>query len=281
MRLAEIGRNFPVPVFISIDGGITEEIHGAIADSVEKFRIENPSREISVNFNPRNLGLASHITSTVSRVLQEFEFCIVLEDDVSISNNFISTLMNFRRFLNENVLTVGGFSGHPLGLRIFMRNQMRTTNYFSAWGWMISRKGWKQYEFRLPQSNYMERLNSSRSWQNYSKSQKRIWLRRFSKVAVAKPGTWDFQMQFTTISRDAVHLLPLFRICDNIGFQDPRSTNNKNKRPRWMGSPTGKQKDLIYSFKIGNKLDGFLDSLTFAGDIPILRIIHDFLARKN
>lgn len=281
MRLSEIARNADVPIFLSIDGGISRENRVRFERVVEKFRIDNNSRDLKVNFNEQNLGLAIHITESISRVLMNFEYCIVLEDDVSISDNFVSSLLNFRNHLNEKVLTVGGFSGHPTIFARVLKNKMRTTPYFSAWGWMTSRKGWSEYNLNLSVLNFRDYLIRARSWQKLSVGQQRIWLRRFQKVAIPKPTTWDFQMQFASFCLDAIHLVPTFRICDNIGFQDSRSMNNKNRRPRWMGTENGKRNSLISSFRNGRRLDFLLDSLTFAGDIPLFRVLHELIKRKK
>ena len=56
--------------------------------------------------------------------------------------------------------------------------------------------------------------------------------------------TWDFQMQFTSFVNNLYHLLPKYRLCDNVGFDDLRATNTKNRRPNWYrGTKTDKTPD--------------------------------------
>jgi hypothetical protein len=81
-------------------------------------------------------------------------------------------------------------------------------------------------------------------------------------------------MQFLSFKMDYEHVLPIFRISDNEGFSDARSTNTKATRPRWMGSGTSVSNSPVrrLSLKPTSWLMEKMDSLTIAGDSRVKEI---------
>ena len=281
-RLREISKNQIIPLIISIDGGAPPACNSSIIEIIEEFKIKNPGFKTKQLFREQNMGLAKHITTAISEVFANFEYCIVVEDDISIGENFVKNMINGQELFEKNdALTLGGFS--PISGKYHPwrgENQYRETVYFSAWGWMTSATKWKFYKIEIyPYSIYTE-LSNSEAWDSLSSHKQRIWLRRFLKVSTQNPSTWDFQMQYITFSKSFTHLLPVYKFCDNVGFNDPSSTHTTGHRPRWMGLEgridcrsitTGnvlKRRNFL-----GRMLE-FLDSIFIAGDSEIVKIHH-------
>ena len=84
-RLKEIKSNIPIPVYISVDGSdkLTED---EITKAVQNFISENRNMDITFKLQERNLGLAHHITTTISALLDKYPRLIVVEDDVDYAD---------------------------------------------------------------------------------------------------------------------------------------------------------------------------------------------------
>lgn len=217
-------------VYLSIDGLSKGDI-----DFHRNTRIANLESSVlpftlSVIQRPSNLGCSNHIITAVSEVLSLHERVIVIEDDVSISPIFISSMTEALHALSkfEDVGTIGGFSNFHKRLHfpfIFRKNYWRKTKYFSAWGWGTTAEFWEKFERISDIENVEEYLSESSIWTNFSKRKQQIWLNRF------KRGVWDFNLQLVLFKHEKLNLLPALRIIDNEGFSDDRSTHTKHKRP--------------------------------------------------
>jgi hypothetical protein len=286
-RLSELSRNQQVPIVISIDGSdfSTER---AVTDFLNEFVAQNPDMKITYKIQDMNLGLARHVFKAITEVLNDFEQIIVIEDDIILSENFISNMLGGFEIMNrsEDIGLIGGFSMFPLKTMFFLDPKWRKSIYFPAWGWGINREVWKDFQLELP-PNFEEILSHSRLWQSQSLFRKKMWCYRFQKVANANPYTWDYQMLYLLFRRNLHTLLTTSRISDNEGFESVFATNTKNKRPRWMG------REMVFNGTVKKQVSKLSrlyqvgDAYTIGGDTRIVKAISQisqafkFSIRKN
>jgi len=252
-------------VFVSIDCDQQGNINSEIKDlSVGQYSI------FTWVFQENNLGVGGHIPFMVTRLLSEFDNCIVIEDDVQISNKVLISGMNFLSTkLPKDCLTIGFFGTLPYNLLtrlLFGRNKWRKTEYFSAWGWGTQSEVWKKYSPLLDETKFDEELQRSSIWQKKDQESKVRW--KF---------TWDFQMAYATYKNECFHLLPTYKSAENLGFNDNRSTNTQTKRPRWIfgkaqGAEIGTGIDLD---SFGQRILESLDKVTWAGDSNLFPSINN------
>jgi len=268
-RIKELADNSPSKVFISLDGHTDRRIQLEVLKTVESAVEENLySTEVEIISRDKNFGLSSHIVTAISELLCQTNDVVVIEDDIQIGANFLRNLRWAANniFYNQSVATIGGFS--PISGNVgSTRNAWRATRYFSAWGWSIRADVWQHYRREISAKNGLVALENSERWNGLSKYQKNVWLERFAKVEVNPDVTWDYQMQFMSFKHDFSHILPVKRICENEGFNDLRSTNTRNLRPRWMGDSVI-HRDRIYKqcMDVTARTLEKLDSLTISGD---------------
>lgn len=254
-------------VFVSIDRDQQGNINSEIKDlSVGKYS------SFAWVFQENKLGVGGHILFMVTRLLSEFDNCIVIEDDVKISKKVLISGMNLLSTkLPKDCLTIGFFGAMPYNLLtriLFGRNKWRKTEYFSAWGWGTQSEVWKKYSPFLDETKFDEELQRSSLWQKKGQESKVRWTRRFKVVADSPKFTWDFQMAYATYKEGCFHLLPTYRSVENLGLNDIRSTNTKTQRPRWIfgqaqGAEIGTGIDLD-SFR--QRILESLGKVTWAGD---------------
>jgi len=273
-RLNEI-RVLPIKkLYISIDS-INNEINPEIKKLVNEFLGSEPNFQVSVNFESQNQGLTRHITSAISRVLELDEAVIVVEDDISLSIHSYNAF-NAGHLMSKNMGVTGVVSGFsPLVQPVwFQKNIWRRTPYFSVWGWVATQQNWINYIFDISKIDISKELAKSRSWRKLSSFQKSVWLSRFNRAQSDPLLTWDIQMQYFSFQQDYVNFVPLFRLVENLGFNDSRAVHTKFKKPRWFR--TSDPRNAITPVnKLINSVDNVgyvIDSMTLAGDSRLLHI---------
>lgn len=273
-RLNEI-KLLPVEkLYISIDS-MDHGVNPEIMEIVNEFVDSEPNIQIATNFESQNLGLTRHITSAISRVLQSNEAVLVIEDDISFSTQSYKAF-NEGYFMSKNMEMTGIVSGFsPLVQPTWCRkNIWRKTAYFFVWGWVATQQNWIHYNFDISGVDISIELKKSRSWNRLSHFQKSVWLSRFRRAQSDPLLTWDVQMQYLSFQQDYVNFTPLFRVVENLGFNDSRAAHTKSKKPRWFIISDPKN-SIAPETKMKRSIDRFaniIDSITLAGDSKMLHL---------
>jgi hypothetical protein len=263
-RLMEAER-YKIPrVIVSIDGP-----NGSQNLEFQKLcssfgSTESLGTQVSFIFRERSLGMARHVTTAISEVLESYPGVVVLEDDIEMSKHFFSGISSALQKFGNKYFGVSGFS--PLSIGSKLPNCWRESKYISIWGWGVTSDAWKKYQFELKDSD-LQALEKSHTWNKLSQAEREIWLRRFRKVIENPSFTWDSQIQFACFRYDLKNLSSVFRTSENLGFQDARSTNTKTIRPRILGKHSlnqGRVRNLRIPRMVSARMEVF-DQISIAG----------------
>jgi hypothetical protein len=263
-RLVELTKSdvLPKKVIISLDG-IPE------GSPFEEFNFDLVLLpfEVSIIRRKENLGCSNHIILAVSEVLLEYQTCIVIEDDVIIGKSFIGAISKGLSIMenHENIGIVGAFS--PFHNRFFLsrKNSWRLSPYFSAWGWGTTSNFWQKFKTISNVASCQSELENSDYWRMLSKRKRAIWLKRFDRKV------WDYNVQYILFLHSLSVLLPTYRLIDNEGFADSRSTHTKHVRP-WSLFGEGLSDQEPVKYRVPRKFSSlkyywsFIDSNLWAAD---------------
>lgn len=237
-RLSELMEIAPEELLVSIDWISTDQSEH-FREILDSYSSAWPKKcKFEYQIHTSNQGLAFHITETVTKALQSSHSVIVLEDDISVSPDFIKNateILSHEKF-TETYASVGGFSVIKLPKILNKINFFRSSIYFQCWGWGTRSEIWDMYKLDLSRVDIESSLRNSIIWNQLSKRQKETWLGRFKKNQQSSIHTWDIQFQFLSFIMDRKHLLPVGRITDNLGFDDSRGSHIVSQRPWWLGS---------------------------------------------
>jgi hypothetical protein len=265
-RLEELKSNQPIPIKVSIDGS-DPKTEAEISQVVNLFAEMNPEMDITLNIHKRNLGLAHHISSSISTLFDEYSGLIIVEDDIVMSSKFVEIMLSGLRMSlkDKEIGAIAGFSAFSGVDRFSHKNLFRKSEYFPGWGWAIYQDKWKKFELTLP-PDFDSRLTESQAWNRLSAYRKSLWRSRFSKVLGTNPPTWDYQMQYMIFQNDFKVLNTTQRVTDNVGFSSTRSTNTVGNRPRWMKNVGVSSSPFKESISKISKFYSWVDCYTIGGD---------------
>ena len=277
-RIKEISKLEIKKVYISIDGGKESHKSEMINLILLIPGLFLKDTDVKIIHHENNLGLTKHITSAISKVLEENESVIVVEDDIAINSIFYKNITNGLNILKKMGARglVSGFPPINYSGNNYLKNKWRKSIYFSCWGWGCNRDTWARYESNLSNIDLDKVLKNSHAWNSLSPWQKSLWKSRFRRVQQNEGYTWDLQMQFASFVNEFTNLAPLYRFTDNEGFNDERATHTKEPKPKWMKNKS-KNEQYINDFAgiITSKLFGRIDSLTIAGDSKLLSVYNN------
>lgn len=263
-------------IFVAIDGGLSDK-----EIKVQMDRLcQHYSKQPRLNFirQTSNLGLSKHMVESVNTVLNSYHAIVVIEDDIKVAPNFYSNMVKILTNWNPIYFAVGGFSS--LWGSNFFPNRWRESTYVSIWGWGITRENWKKYSITIDKNSFHESLQQSKIWRELSNREKKIWIYRFTKVANNPSFTWDTQIQYASFINNMKNVQSLWRISENVGFNNEVSTNTKGKRPIVYGSESTSSSDIPINNLIQGRLARLIEVLDRFVIVGIYKIpVRKFLRR--
>lgn len=280
-RLNELIEIKPSNLLVSIDWFSVELIEEFTSMLEAYSNIWPANCKFNYKLHDSNQGLARHLTETITRAFNEVSAVIVIEDDVSVSGDFVhnaTEILLDNSFIQE-FSSIGGYSIVRIPKFLEKFNFFRNSIYFQCWGWGTRSDVWDLYRLDLQGIDIETNLSTSDSWNNLSRVQRQTWLGRFEKIQHKPIHTWDIQFQYLTFLMDKKQILPAGRLTENLGFGDKRGVHNKNLRPWWLGRSIHNNMPVKKHLK-NDWIDAFfqrIESISLIGDsqkiIPLIKAL--------
>jgi GR25 family glycosyltransferase involved in LPS biosynthesis len=244
-------------LIIYSDGPRNIEDEHNVEEVREYIRRIDGFKTLNIIESERNKGLAKSIIFGVSEVIKKYGKCIVLEDDMVFSNNFLS-YMNDALSVYENkcdIYSVTGYSPNLLN-KCSYENDVFLSKRPSSWGWGTWKNRWEEVDWDLKEYNEFKKSKSRRIG--------------FAKLGDDVNQSLHFQMKgyidswaiiwaFHHYINNAYCLYPVLSKLKNIGT-DGSGTHFKSVRNNLRNvivdsgkSNTKFNKDLMYNEEIENE----------------------------
>lgn len=230
-------------LFIFVDGarankkGETEKVR-AVQEYVKTII---GFKGIQYFFSEENKGLGPSIIVGVGEIVKKFGKVIVLEDDLTLSSNFLSFMnQGLNRYLNEEkIFSICGYSN-----KISVPKNYIADSYFcyrsSSWGWATWADRWGSVDWELS------------DWQKYSgmKSAFNKWggsdcFGMLDGWRKGKNKSWAIRFCFSQFLQNKITLFPVISKVKNNGF-DGNGTNCKNYSRFKCDFDITDKKDFVY-----------------------------------
>ena len=215
--------------------------HSLLVQRLQELESLHP--QLKVQVRNQNLGTEGNLTEALDSAFEEFDYCVVLEDDCIPSKSFFDFMDFAKDFSCSNAETIGLATGsnhyfYPL-------NSSPHLAYLSGlshvWGWSMTAKNWESLrEFILnpplePQLLALhERAKSRLVYLPYKRHWEGILSLEWSKMS------WDYKLQFWLWYNDKFCIVPGRNLVENVGFDavatnsEPIPDHYQNRSGRWF-----------------------------------------------
>jgi hypothetical protein len=256
-------------IHVSIDGprvGNAQDLANLeqIIHTINRFQ-QVLGQRFTFTIQPTNLGCDLHIYRAISEAIKNYEAIICLEDDIEIASLTLSSMIEKYDFCKPNLISgMSAFQSKGKIAKGLLKNKWRRGKYFSAWGYLVSKEFWKDFQVTTDLRVIESKLENSSYWKAMPEHKRTTWLGRFQR------GNIDYQIQLEVFSKNIEIYQPIFRIIENTGLGDPRATHTYHKRPKSMfgrgpSSIFPKGNSNLQSTVLSQILT-LIDSNTWAGD---------------
>ena len=261
---AEIRKARPSRLFIVADGprsGEEAEKCRTVRDIVSRI---DWTCEVTRNYSDINLGCKRRVSSGISRVFEQVEEAIILEDDCLPCPDFFvycsEMLARFRA--NNSIMHIGG-SNFQNG-----RKRGNASYYFSrymhVWGWATWRRAWQHYDVNIaswPQRKKHGLLEKA----GLDRVECAFWANFFDRMHAGEIDTWDYQWVYACWLHQGLAVVPNVNLVTNIGW-GPDATHTKTLVES-LALPTGELNEIRHPARIRRnvKADSFSFNEVFDG----------------
>jgi hypothetical protein len=178
-------------------------------------------KSIKVYLNDNNKGLANSIIDGISIVLKSYDSVIVLEDDLIISENFLSFMNSSLNYYknNINVFSISGYT--------FCKNNSDVPFFLNrpwSWGWATWKNRWEICDWDF---NSLSSVNNISLLDKSGSDLKSMFL----KAKQGKISSWYVRFAFNQLVNNGLTLYPGVSKVSNEGFDNLAThTISKSKK---------------------------------------------------
>lgn len=238
-------------VFVFIDGPRHEgerqavEKVKAVAQSVRAEGVEIVARE-------SNLGLKRSVISGISRVFEQYEQAIILEDDICVSPEFIAFHLQCLDLYRDrpDIWSVSGFVIPEVGekSRQLSGESAVLAQRASSWGWSTWKSRWSQAQW--DSAEVLKQLAGNyRAYDKTGGDKLRMLVRELSGNSSSWAIIWDYN-HFT---HQAYCVYPVESYIRNIGL-DNSGTHSKPLKAYDVAELNHSPIDLNPEIRVNNKV---------------------------
>lgn len=205
-----------------VDEPIINEVRSFI-HSIKGFR------KVTVIESDRNKGLATSIIDGVNFVLNSFDRVIVLEDDLSTTQNFLSFMngaLNQYEDINQ-VFSISGYSFN-LGYEASTLEDAYFLNRGWSWGWATWKSRWQSVDWEV--KDYPSFIQDSKAQKRFAKGGSDL-NDMLAKQMTGKLDSWAIRWFYHQFKVEGLTLYPVYSKVYNNGFDEfATHTNGSGKR---------------------------------------------------
>jgi hypothetical protein len=190
-------------------------------NSVRKIASETKGfKKVHLEFAAHNKGLAASLVQGISKVLENSEVIIVVEDDILCSRYFLSycntSLEKYKD--EERVMSISGFS-FPLKIKNNRSYFIRTG---PCWGWATWARAWKH--FSSDAAGMWTEITSKNLQNEFDFGGNHTYTQMLKLQSEGKINSWAICWYASIFLMDGVILCPAKSLTKNIGM-DGSGTN--------------------------------------------------------
>lgn len=183
--------------------------------------------EVRRDYSEVNLGCGKRISSGLTRVFEQEERAIVLEDDCLPHPDFFRfcEILLDRYADDERVMMVGG-TNYLLD-RLDVRESYCFSRYFAIWGWATWRRAWAKYDFAMSHWPALRDAGQLASFYRQPFMQEHL-VKMFDAVHRGEIDTWDVQWFHACLFNSGLSITPRRNLVTNIGLEGTHTSDDRS-----------------------------------------------------
>ena len=242
--ISKSSKNNNIDLYIFIDGPRNQGDESLVNQTIRIVNNFDYSifNKVSITNKTHNYGLANSVISGVNKIFEDYREVIVIEDDLIVSKNFISFMIDaLKKFeVNKRVGSISGFS-------FAIRNKSSEDIYFhprpNSWGWATWKDRWNQVEWEVD-SDYLKKINYTKKGFNKLGQDMDRMLQAY---ILKKIDSWAIRWALSHWTNKWLALSPYKSKVINKGFGDPNATNTfLDNNFKVLFDDTKKNKNFVY-----------------------------------
>lgn len=205
-------------LIIFSDGPKTKEDSEKVLKVREFLKTIDGFHSIEIFESDHNLGLANSIINGVSKLLNEYDSLIILEDDLLTSSNFLDFMNQGLYYYKDykNVISICGYS-----MNVKKEKDFDYDVYFTlrsaSWGWAIWKDrwfdiDWEVSDFKEFQKNKIKRKEFNKMGSDMSNM--------LINQQLGKNNSWAIRFCYHQFKYGLVSVYPFQSKIRNIGFSN-------------------------------------------------------------
>lgn len=204
-------------IFVFIDGPRSDEDKQKV-EEVKHLATELTEKVIASEFNK---GLATSVISGVSKIINKYGSCIVLEDDLILHPSFLSYMtQGLEKYKNDNrILSICGY-----GLKVKRPNNYEFGVYgarrSSSWGWATWADRWNEIDWEVKDFEELKKSRKSRRDFNRGGSDMYSMLKGYID---GNNNSWAIRFCWHQAKRGLISIHPFRSLVKNEGFGEDAS----------------------------------------------------------
>lgn len=186
-------------------------------------------KSITIKKAEKNKGLANSIVDGVTEILKSYESCIVLEDDLLTSKNFLNFMNDSLIYYegNKKVFSISGFT-----FPVEPSEDYNFDGYFNprgcSWGWATWADRWLAIDWTILDDSTEKFIHKTKLLGSDFPS----LIRKYRKRTI---DSWAIPWCYYQFKKDLATLYPVKSKVKNIGF-DPDATHTLKSEKRFATS---------------------------------------------
>lgn len=218
-------------LIIFADAAKGEHDRSQVAEVKTYLKTISGFKQVVIHEQEINKGLAKSIIEGVTKVFENHNAAIVLEDDLVTTPNFLD-YMNQAIQRYESEKTVFSISGYSFNLNI--TNDPNLQSYFLtrgwSWGWATWRDRWQKVDWDI--KDYDKFTKDKKAQKEFSRGGSDLNA-MLAKQMIGKLDSWAIRWFYNQYKCKGLTLYPVLSKVFNEGF-DNRATHTKGSNRRYI-----------------------------------------------
>jgi hypothetical protein len=211
-------------LFIFSDGPRNNNDVSKVSAVREYIRKISGFAKVTIYESNVNNGLANSVISGVTKIINEYQRAIILEDDLLLSTNFLCFMNQSLLYYEDNkqILSISGYSFnfiYPPNYKQDVAFSLRA----SSWGWATWKDRWEQIDWEV--KSYPQFHHNLFKMSMFSRGGSDM-VRMLNRQMSGKIDSWAIRFCYHQYKNNLYDVFPTVSKVKNLGFGD-NATHSK------------------------------------------------------